>query len=221
LSAKSGQPGRSAFLRFADGVKNQGGIGAFGRGEVLQTVGFRIIFGFGDRSLSRELDDGAGAEVVRELVAIDDLDSDAAVTGVVLGEGDFVLDVGAFVEEGAGAVAERGGEEGKGLLQGGDGAGGDQVDPLFLQPLFCAEGDDGDVGEFESLNGGLNEAGLLLDGLKQEKLGVRQDQRERDAGETGSGAGVGDAPGILEEAPGHYRIQDVFDGGLALSQDAR
>lgn len=91
---------------------------------------------------------------------------------------------------------------------------------MFLEPLLGALRDDFDVGEIESGDDGFDEAGFFLCGVEEGEFCLGKCDGERNAGESGSCAGVGDALRVFEEAPGEERIEDVFDGGLAGIGDA-
>ncbi len=105
-------------------------------------------------------------------------------------------------------------------MERGDGAAGDDVGVVVVDPLFGALGDDLDVGEAQFVDYRLDEARLFLGGFEEGELDVGQDEGEGDAGEAGAGAGVDDVEGVGEEAPGEDGIEDVFDGGFTRVGDA-
>ena len=143
-----------------------------------------------------------------------------AAAGLRRGFGDFGGDVGPFVEQDAGVVFEGRGEDEEGLVERGDGAPGDDVGVVAVDPIFGALRDDLDVGEFQLVDDGLDETGLFLGGFEEREFYVGKDEGERDAGEAGAGAGVDDVESIGEEAPGEDGIENVFDGGFAGIGDA-
>lgn len=164
---------------------------------------------------------GADAGRVGEFVAEGFGDREAVAADFAVGGGDFGGEVRTFVEQSRGAALEGRSEERQRAFEGGHGAGSDEGGGIGLEPVFGAEGQDLDVGEFQLSDGRGEEAGLLLDGFEQDELGVRQEDGKGDAGEAGARAAIGNGGGRGEERPGEDGVEDVLDGGVAGGEDAR
>lgn len=164
----------------------------------------------------RNLNDRSGSQRIGQVVAHDNFHPRPDLPRFGGGFGDLLLGVGAFVEQQPGTRLQRRSEERKNAGDRGERSRSNDVGLQF----FGSPGSDLDVGQFQFAQDRRDKTRFLLDRFGERELRLRQHESQWNAGESGSRSGVEYVSGVLEQPPGHYGIEYVFDRCFTRAGDA-